>query len=69
MVSPKQERINIKKQILAVLERDKEAHFEILTAQIALEYGLKQTTIKEIIRLMSLSGALTVEGNKITPKK
>lgn len=69
MPTPANIKITIKKQILAILSRDKQAEINILSASLALEHGWTEKTIMKIFELMERIGVITIDGNIIKLKQ
>lgn len=67
MASPKQERIMIKRKIIAVLNRDGRARTETLCAQLGLEYGMKDTSIKQIVNMLERANIIEVVNGHVQP--
>lgn len=47
------------------MNRDKQARIDELCAQIGLEYGMKNTSIKQIIDMLVTAGLIVIDGNLI----
>lgn len=55
MKSMQETKIEIKKQVMAVLNRDGAANPNVLAASLALEHGLSSRTVSSIIKDMILA--------------
>lgn len=68
-MNPRQEKIDLKRKILAVLKRDMSASRDVLTSSLKLESGFSDKVVSELFDDMVKVGLIAVKDNSVTITK